>query len=139
VGKKKAVRKQARKEARPAAEAGGDVQAPGVEVEPVVEPVESADVAELRTSVGKGTLAEKTLDTIEAVITELEQAYVEVAALGKSLALAREQLVEQEAELEALKEAAKTPRTAAASRAKRPAGAARPARPRAASPSPPPK
>ena len=62
--------------------------------------------AELRADVGRGTLAEQALAAIESAIGELERVYDEVAALGKSLALAREQLSEQEDELEAVREAA---------------------------------
>lgn len=63
----------------------------------------AGDAAELRASVGRGTLAEKVLDSIDVAIGELNRVYAEVAALGKSLALAREQLVEQEEELEELR------------------------------------
>ena len=63
-----------------------------------------AEIDALRASVGRGTLAEHALDAIAAAIDELEQIYVEVAAVGKSLALAREQLAEQEAELEAVRD-----------------------------------
>jgi hypothetical protein len=57
----------------------------------------------MRASVGRGTLAEKVLDSIDVAIGELQRMYAEVAALGNSLALAREQLVEQEEELEELR------------------------------------
>jgi hypothetical protein len=56
----------------------------------------------LRAGVGQGTLAAQVLDSIESTMSELDRIYFEVAALGKSLALAREQLAEQESELEAV-------------------------------------
>jgi hypothetical protein len=64
--------------------------------------------AELRAGTGRGTLAEEALAAIESAIGELERVYAEVAALGKSLALAREQLSEQEDELEDLREGAES-------------------------------
>jgi hypothetical protein len=63
---------------------------------------EPTDAEALRASVGQGTLAEHVLDSIASVIGDLEETYAEVAALGKSLRLARDQLAEQEAELETL-------------------------------------
>lgn len=69
-------------------------------------PVEEAaiDTAALRVGVGRGSLAEQTLDALERTIGELQRVYGEVAALGKSLTLARDQLDEQEAELEELRD-----------------------------------
>jgi hypothetical protein len=68
------------------------------------EPNERPNADALRASVGRGTLAEHALDSITAAMNELERLYGEVAALGKSLVLAREQLAEQESELEAAQE-----------------------------------
>ena len=65
---------------------------------------EPQDSAALKASVGRGTLAEKVLESIELAMEELQRVYGEVAALGKSLALARTQLVEQEEELEELRQ-----------------------------------
>ncbi len=62
------------------------------------------DLPALRASVGKGSLAEHVLESLELALGELQRTYGEVAALGKSLALAREQLVEQEDELDALRD-----------------------------------
>ena len=69
------------------------------------EPTERPNHDALRAGVGRGTLAEHALDSITVAMNELERLYGEVAALGKSLALAREQLAEQESELEAAQEA----------------------------------
>jgi hypothetical protein len=62
----------------------------------VPDPNERPNADALRASVGRGTLAEHALDSITAAMNELERVYGEVAGLGKSLALAREQLAAQE-------------------------------------------
>ncbi len=48
-----------------------------------------------------GNLAEAALAAIESALAELDRVHRDVVALGKSLSLAREQLADQEAELEA--------------------------------------
>ena len=62
-----------------------------------------------RASVGRGSLAERILDSLDAVASEVERITDEVTALGSSLRLARDQLAEQEEELDAL-HALKKPR-----------------------------
>jgi hypothetical protein len=62
-----------------------------------------------RASVGRGSLAERILDSLEAVANEVERISDEVTALGSSLRLARDQLAEQEEELDAM-HALKKPR-----------------------------
>jgi hypothetical protein len=62
------------------------------------------DLETLRASVGSNTLAMHVLDSLESSMRELEHTYVRVAALGESLRVAREQLAEQEDELESLRD-----------------------------------
>ena len=74
-------------------------------------PTTAASAEARRTSVGRGSLAERILDSLEAVANEVERISDEVTALGSSLRLARDQLAEQEEELDAL-HALKKPRAA---------------------------
>ena len=59
----------------------------------------------VRATAGSGTIAKNALSSLEAAVDELQRIHHEVTALGESLALAREQLAESEAELEAAQEA----------------------------------
>jgi hypothetical protein len=72
-------------------------------------PTAEASAETRRASVGRGSLAERILDSLEAVANEIERVSDEVTALGSSLRLARDQLAEQEEELESL-HALKKPR-----------------------------
>ncbi len=62
---------------------------------------EPSSFDDARASVGHGTIADATLESLEIVADGLQDVFGQVVAMGKSLALAREQLHEQEAELEA--------------------------------------
>jgi hypothetical protein len=76
------------------------------DVELVVDENGVLDLDALHDSVGRGSLAEQILTSLETAIDELQRVHGEVAAVGKSLALSRAQLLEQEDELEELREAA---------------------------------
>jgi hypothetical protein len=71
------------------------------------------DLEQLRVSAGRGTLAEDVLESLEAMKADLARIQVDVAAVGSSLRVAREQLAEQQQELNALlAKSARAPRPA---------------------------
>jgi hypothetical protein len=78
---------------------------PEEEVEPDAAGLESPPEAVAFKRPAAGTLAEIAVTTIENAMGELDRARSEIAALGASLELARDQLGEQEDELEAAAEA----------------------------------
>ena len=102
MGKKKSSRRGGSSRGGPDREN----QAPARLVSAVSDTAAISDFAAARASVGRGSLAGQVLSSLELAIDELQRAHREVAALGTSLALARDQLVEQEHELELLRDSA---------------------------------